>query len=164
MGIEPTNKLQLEATQVELRKMARNVNEEVGNVGLATNVEGPAYLTFGRHRYKVPPVQYQLAVELEEIRMKLDQLADGEASLEQNRQMGELYDRAVKLFPKLVRPTFGIQKLLWRWATNPFLNASPVDVATLIYFFCSCRMRSELRLEANSVTRKSRPSTMQLIT
>lgn len=163
MGIVPTTNAQIDEAQERLRAMAVNVGQEIGNVGLASDMAGPAYLVFGPHRYKVPPVPYQLAVELEEIRLKLDQVAEGESTQEQNRQMGELYNRAVNLFPKLVQPTFGLQKLLWRWVSNPFKDSSPVDVATLIYFFCSCRMRSVLRLEASSVTRRSRPSTMQLM-
>jgi hypothetical protein len=163
MGIAPASQELIQATQDTLRGMAVNVHQEVGNVGLASDMAGSAYLAYGRHRYEVPPVQYKYAVELEEIRLKLDEVAVGDSSLEQNRQMGELYDRAVKLFPKLLRPTFGVQRLLWRWVSNPFLTASPVDIATLIYFFCSCRMRSELRLEASSAMRRSRPSTMQLM-
>lgn len=139
--------------------MAVNVQEEIGNVGLASDLAGPAYLTYRTFRYRVPPVPYQLGIELEEIRLKIDIATSDEPSVEQNRQLGELYTRAVALFPKLVKPTFGVQRLLWRWASNPFQTASPLDVATLIYFFCSCRMRSDLRLEATSLARKSRPST-----
>lgn len=140
--------------------MATVVKEEIGNVGLSSDMLGPTYLVYGPHRYKVPPVPYKIGIELEEIRLRMDQLTNDEPSVEQNRQMGELYSRAVDLFPKLVQPTFGAQRLLWRWTSNPFQNASPLDVATLIYFFCSCRMRSSLRLEETSLARKSRPSTM----
>lgn len=152
------------AAQEDLRKMAVNSSEEVGNVGLASDMAGPAYLIFGPHRYRVQPVPYRYGIELEEIRLKMDQLVEEKQTPEVNTQMGELYDRAVNLFPKLVQPTFGAQRLLWRWVPNPFRNASPVDVATLLYFFCSCRMRSDLRLGEISQARKSRPSTMQLVT
>lgn len=164
MGLLPSNSVAAEEAQRELRRFATNVTEEIGNVGLASDLTGPAYLVYGRHRYRVPPVPYKLGIELEEIRLKMDQLTTDEMTVEQNVQLGELYTRAVALFPKLVKPTFGIQILLWRVASNPFRNASPLDVATLIYFFCSCRMRSDLRLEKTSLARKSRQSTMQLIT
>src|SRR4051812_47685223 len=98
MGIAPSNTAVAEQAQQELRRFATNITEEIGNVGLASDMAGPAFLQYKQHRYRVPPVPYRLGIELEEIRLKIDQLTNDDPTLEQNRQMGELYSRAVALF------------------------------------------------------------------
>lgn len=152
---------QLSETQDQLKVLAKPTAEEIGNVGLAANMAGPAYFSLGRHRYVVPPVPYALGAELEELRLKMDQLAELPGSDEVTRQVKEVFDRAIPLFKQVCRPTFGIYRVLWRWVTNPFRDLSPLDVGTLLYFFCQCRMRSAIRLEVSLAARKSRSSTTQ---
>lgn len=155
---------QLSETQDQLKAFAKPTSEEIGNVGLATNMMGPAFLSLGRHRYVVPPVPYVLAAELEELRLTVDRLAGVPPSIEANNELRVVFDRAVPLFKQACRPTFGIYRLLWRWVSNPFRDLSPMDAGTLLYFFCSCRMRSAIRLEGSLAERKSRSSTMQQLT
>lgn len=155
---------QLSQTQQELKVLAKPTSEEIGNVGLATNMVGSAYFSLGRHRYVVPPVPYVLAAELEELKLNVDRLAEMPASVEANRELRVVFDRAIVLFKRACRPTFGIYRLLWRWVSNPFRDLSPMDAGTLLYFFCSCRMRSAIRLEVSLAERKSRSSTTQQLT
>lgn len=164
MGLQLTTDEQISQTQEELRGLAVPASEEIGNVALATNMAGPAFFTLGSHRYIVPPVPYVLAAELEELRLKMDQLATMPGTVETNAQVKEVFDRAIVLFRRACKPTFGIYRLLWRWVTNPFRDLSPLDAGTLLYFFCQCRMRSAIRLEASLVERKSRSSTTLQLT
>lgn len=163
-GLQPTSDAQFEATQAELRQQVKPTKQELGNVGLAADMLGPAYIRYGRYRYRVDPISYPLGIELEEIKLKLDELADLPPTHENNMALLETFDRAVQLFPKVVKPMFGFQKLLWRFTSNPFRGASASDIFQLLYFFCSCRTRSVVRFEETSLLRKSRSSTtLQII-
>lgn len=171
MGLVPVTAEQETGTQHRLREMFRPPETSVGNVDLATSLQGDTYLIYNSYQYRVAPVPYTLGLQLEELKIKLDKLASvpddlpEEELLRYNQQTQEVFDKAIALFRKLVRPLFLPQLLLWRFVSNPFGNASPSDVATLIHFFCLCRMRSVVRLGTlGSPPRLNRSSSIRPMT
>ena len=170
MALTPIRAEQVEKTQDLLRQMVKPQEVNIGNVEVATSLSGSTYFTYGMFQYEVPPVPYTIGLKLEEARLKLEKLADQaikaeeadavDLSLDLNIEMTELFDSVILMFKKLVRPVFLPHRLLWRWTSNPFQDASPSDVATLLHFFCACRMRSAIRLGARGSMQKLSRSRM----
>lgn len=170
MALTPMSAERAEATQTQLRQQVKAPDQSLGNVSLATDLHGSEFFQHGIFEYEVPPISYQVGVQLEALRLRLDKLADSEETdtdklIQLNEQTAQLMSDAAGLFKKVVRPKFLPQRLLWRWLGNPFAKMSGTDLMTLLYFFCACRMRSAVRLGSEKFnSNQDRSSTMRLMT
>lgn len=170
MGLVPVTETQVYEAQASLREMVKPPEQSLGNVDLAAGLLDSTYFTFGRFKYEVKPVPHGIGLKLEDLRLRIDKIAmkkdqTNDELLVDNEETGVLFEKATALFWQLVRPTFWPQRLLKRWLTNPFKSASPMDVTTLLHFFCLCRMRSAVRLSAKgSGHKQDRSSMIQLMT
>ena len=112
-------------------------------------------LPYRSRRFLVPPVPAPLGWRLDDIRQRLDWLAEENITpanrLEHYQRRGALFAEALDLFGRLVRPLTILDRLTWRLQLRfrpPFRDPNdPNDreFADLMGFFWLCRMKSSIR-------------------
>lgn len=140
------------STEQDKREVARLIEESRGpapkipvlNTELILGLYADSILFFRGWRLRVPPIEYREGVRMNALwrdfaAMAKDKDEGGaekdDAYLALLRQMAECYRR-------VVTPKGWIQKVMWRFARNPFLKMTEGDVGKLMGFFFACRMRS----------------------
>lgn len=154
MAVFPASDAQVEKAQSELRQLVGTGISRPRNVNLATNLRGDTFFTFRGRPFRVPPVPYNLGAQLQANYMvihEMGKLEDEEANRpEQIQRYKEIAADCVALFHLLVKPMRLGDRLFWRYLSNPFGNASDLEVGELLSFFSLCRTRSGVQLRGGS--------------
>lgn len=178
MPLIPATAEELALTQQELRGELRPPVSEARNVAVAAETNADTMLVFRRVTYVVPPLPYNLGVQLQEIEVEIRRLAewaeqmpmDKWTPVDREQYMLHLvvcYERAIDLFWKVAYPLMPWRRLFYRKtlfrrpAKNPFLQCSHKEIGELLGFFFECRMKSRVSLVGSSVLR---PSVSTLLT
>lgn len=167
MAITPARPEEYEEAQRILRTEVRAPTVEARNVALATETDTTSYFDFDGTTYKVPPVPYNLGVQLQEIKLELDRLVVIEKATdnlkdatlpEKTRHLEAIllcYERAVDIFWKASHPLAWWKRRRHK-TTNPFLGiTSQQEVGELLGFFFMCRMKSRVTIQGGLVNRPS---------
>jgi hypothetical protein len=114
---------------------------EVANVSTVRQMYDITRLDYRGRTFHVPPVPYREGLELQRIRVAIERLGGKGDTPESLSEFGDLYAEAVTLFGRLVRrPSWLVRWIPFR--RSPFRNATFIEVAQMLGFFCACRMRS----------------------
>jgi hypothetical protein len=92
--------------------------------------------------FDTPPVPWQDGVKLIELQVRLAELHDKEVSTDTMQALLTIYEECLPIFRRNVRPVALLDRLLWRWLSNPFANATAAEMSELLDFFFECRMKS----------------------
>lgn len=165
-GLQPATAEQLLEGQRLLREQIKPPVTLAKNVAVAQHLDAPMTFTYRGRRYVAPPPSYRQGVELQELLMEINRLGDDNMpeTHETLAQLVVVLDHVAQLAPTLCRPTNWFKRLLWRVGAlhNPFLTASPQELAQLIGFFLQCQMRSRVQLMGSSAHRLALSSSTRL--
>ena len=142
--IQPHTEERLAQVQAALEEELRANQPEIRNLSATGALFGSDTLEYRGRRYEVPPVPFALGVALLELQERAGRLQGDVAGIDPAAELGAILNRAVAIFPQLVRPV-GWRRLLWPLLPNPFRKASEYEVGELLGFFSGCRMRSRVR-------------------
>lgn len=156
MTVRPSTPEQVEEAQRQLRELLKSSTPEAKNVNLAIHISGDTFFAFrGRRKFRVPPVPYPEGAKLQALYLlfhKLGELPEEEQLGEQaNENFVRLASESSQLFWRLVQPCGLLDRIFWRWLSNPFQNISERELVELFNFFFSCRMKSGVRMLESSV-------------
>lgn len=166
MAITPARPEELAEAQRALRAEIRVPKAEPRNVAIAAEINADSYFMFGRTRYKVPPLGYKLGVQLQELQLTIENLAQTEqeeaarqALTEQDKLahlalLSRCYEQAVNIFWQACHPAVWYK----RWGhqrTNPFLGCTSQEIGELLGFFFMCRMKSRVSMQGSLASRPS---------
>lgn len=154
--IKPSSSEQLNQTQELLRDQVRPPVAEARNVALAAHPHAASYFRYRGQLFKAPPLQHSLGVELQEIALEYERLQDLPETVETLTQLRVVLIRAAVLCQKACKPLNPITRF-WYWVfrINPFMKASPTELAELTGFFSMCRTKSRVRLLGGESMRPS---------
>lgn len=156
--IRPIDPEKLEATQTRLRESIVSRIPEPKNRSYALALKGVSELRFRNRVFHVPPISYPAGLELQKIHLRLRGIGEGTPEDDRSlRQLLAVLEDAAVLCWKLCRPVSFVDRLFWRWLTNPFLGrrgdiqsgATYQEMGELLGFFFACRTRSSVRLRAS---------------
>ena len=91
-------------------------------------------LVFRQRVYRVPPVPFDLAARMLDLRVKLSAMQPNAPLTEAL----ELYEEAARLSQMACRPAGLVRRALWRLLPNPFRKATPWEVGRNLAFFSMC--------------------------
>jgi hypothetical protein len=98
-------------------------------------------LVFQRRRYRVPPVPYRVAVEIIDVRVRIQELAAAKAP---TSEVLLALNEAARLSKLACQPTGFLLRLLWLLPFyNPFKGATPYEVGYNLAFFSMCLGRDQ---------------------
>lgn len=134
------------------RSTARLLVQQLPSIGNIVAVEAlTATVTFqyrGR-KFKAPPIPVLPGLRLQAMELELHKMTEAESDEDAEQKLIALKEMLLEMFEimwKNVRPVGLVDRLLWRWEANPFLNANRKEVAELLAFFSQCRKTSSVRL------------------
>lgn len=96
---------------------------------------------FRGRRYRVPPVRWQLALEVLEVSEQLSRTPDPV-------KKAPMFERAAELSRRVAQPVNPVRRLLRRVLPNDFLNGTPGQLKALLGFFCMCLVSDAADAEA----------------
>lgn len=141
---------ELRVVQELLQEKVPKPTVEIANTGTAAGLNDQLVLGFRGHLYRVPPIPYKIGIQLERLRLGLEKEAElGEETDGAMDRLEALFKQAVPLFKEAVTPVAPFRRIFWKHRKNPFLLASPTDIAAMLHFFSLCRTRSAVRLQVD---------------
>ena len=141
------------------KSTAKLLTKQLPSIGNIVAVEALTATVRFRYRgrvFDVPPIPTLPGIRLQAMELELEKMWSEPEYSEEDAEdkMRALKQMLLEMFDimwKHVRPVGFIDRMLWRWESNPFLNAGRKEVAELLTFFSQCRMISSvLLLEVNS--------------
>jgi hypothetical protein len=148
--IRPIAPERLAATQAKLRASILQRTPDPQNRAYALALRGISVLRFRNRVFHVPPVSYPVGLELQGLHLKLKKIGEGSEDPESLRALLAVLEEAAAVCWSLCKPVALVDRLFWRWLTNPFLDATYQELGELLGFFFACRTRSTVRLQAGS--------------
>ena len=142
-----------DAIEANERSTSKLLAKQIPSIGNIVAVEALTATVRFRYRGRVfdaPPIPTLPGLRLQAMELELEKMSSEPPTDEDAvEKMAALKMMLLEMFDimwKNVQPVTFIDRLLWKWESNPFLNASRKEVAELLAFFSQCRMISSVRL------------------
>lgn len=105
--------------------------------------------------FRVRPISYPDGVRLQALNLRIEALADQPETPQELAALQVLIEECTILFRTFVTPEHWLDRILWPFLSNPFLNATEREVADLFGFFFYCRTNSTVRRSTDQKTTNS---------
>lgn len=150
MPVKATSPQQFLDSQALLRQQApKGASHVVKNASFAADLNEPNYLVYRQRKYKVRPLTFTVGIELQELAVRLESMADQPETNETLQEMLSILQDAVALFWAAAQPLGLLRRLTRHWLSNPFETATNQEVAELLGFFLQSRTRSSVQVLAS---------------
>ena len=151
------------ASEATTAKALKNQLPSMGNIVAVEALTATVRFRYRGRVFDAPPIPTLPGLKLQAIELELKKIGDEpplpseELAVERMASLKEMLIEMVDIMWKHVRPVGILDRLLWRWESNPFFNASRKEVAELLTFFSQCRKTSSVSLlEVRSPKRRRR--------
>lgn len=145
MGLSRTPQAVFDKVQEQLRAEIAANEPTLANVDAGTTEHDLGILRFRNMVFSVPPVPYKQAIWLSALSQELRRLSTMEYTPEIRDRATDVVNEIVTIMNSLIRPGAWWQKLVWRIRGNPFSRVDIAELNMLLNFFCTARMRCDVR-------------------
>ena len=121
----------------------RNTRPFLVNVDAVRGQRGSDRFTFRGRPFVIPLLPGEVGIDLLYLQVQLDEAAERPATDAEREKLKALMLEAKQLLWQNVRPRAFLDRVCWRWLSNPFGNATMREVMGLLGFFSDCRWRRE---------------------
>ena len=146
---------------IDPEKMARTQARLLGSISprnipdpknreYALALRGISVLRFRNRVFHVPPVSYPAGLRLQELHLKLKKIGEGNEDADTLRELLAVLEEAAAIMWGMCEPVAWVDRLFWRWLSNPFVDATQQELGELLGFFFACRTRSTVRLHTET--------------
>lgn len=142
----------VEASESTTARLLRKQIPSIGNIVAVESLTATVRFQYRGRRFDIPPIPTLPGLRLQAIELELERMGDepplpsDEDAVEAMKSLKDMLLEMFQIMWENTQPVGWVDRLLWRWESNPFLNASRKEVAELLTFFLQCRMTSSVRL------------------